>query len=749
METIIYRDRRNREILNESAISDDLAYDKEYYIDEKPIKTESYIYGKFSGLQLYLQLSDAPEKLLNQFRHVETITLYQHRFSTGIYDLYDVDHFEYLKLKYSKIEVHSPRGRIAEYWVYPAKYYGTNSKTFNIHPKEEGQKKQIQVSYHGSGDFKTASVPGEKSIGSLEEFMSSDLIRKYGLAKRYYASLLPLIPDMQKPLPHRKVRYVSDFNNKPLTLQEALNTKYYTKKIYEDDVLMQTDEYLDGEFYKRKIYFYGEAYSRKSFHADANNVIYFNPKDVNNYVVWEAEYFNREGEFSKRWYEVRDHEGTKIAVQQISLESGKVTKTKKYSKQFYDDSEGYKPFTYDKDGAICKKIEIHDGFGSETYLISEMKENGFFDTEYGRYFLEPEPLIPSLKGPERVKGNVVYKNPFGGVIDETEAKHLYEYYKETYHNGFLKKSHHHGASRWSLEVYDDTATDTSKAYGLYFYNLKNVNGYRVYDAYGKDHYNDEPVTGNLVQDAYGREVSRVLRGHGKIQYGRKILYDGYMPVPSGSSQTHVLYDEDGKVSTYRKVRTKDNSVIESTRSAYESAKYFKNEKIAQEYYRSLDELMPPLPFVSDSQLIERPVASYDDSRGIRNITGLYTEQGKLRHIIDGYDKKYFLPKGEDIVNAIKALKPYSYTHFYFNIIEKGSNVFCHYAHLSGFLVQMRISKYTYQADVRITPDQREITVRLRDHHNNTNWYDFYKNDKFIRGTSFHSKELAKQLLQAI
>jgi|GEM_PF-4811259 len=747
METIIYRNGRNKEILNENDISDDATYNKEYYIDNKPIKTESYFLGKLIGLALYVQPSDAPEKLLRQYIGLKAITLHHHRLSIGKYDYYEIEHYEYLKLIYSKVEVFCPEGTIAVYWISP-EYYGTNGKVYYLSSKDGEQEKKIQVGYHKNGELKNVSIPGEKAIESVEEFILSGLEEKYGIDTRYYGSLFPLIPGIHEALPKRKVRYISSFSNEPLTLQEALNTEYLTKKVYEDDVLVQTDKYQDGKFYKRRLYFYGESYNKELFHPGVYNVAYYNPKEINNYVVWEANHFNPEGKLSKRCLEVRDHKRTKIAVQQISLETEKVIKTKKYSKEFFDDSEGYKPFVYDKNGTICKKVKTYN-YGYETYLISEMRENGFFDTEYGHYFLEPEPLVPYVKGTELVPKKVVYKNHFGGVIDETETKLLYEYYKETYHNGYLKKVEHHGTSRWETEVYEDMATDTSKAYGLYFFNLKNVNGYRIYDAYGKDSYRDEILTGILVQDIYGREVSRVLHGYGKVQFGRKILYDNYMPLLSGSEETHVLYDEDGKVNLYRRVDTINNRIHNSTRSAYESESSFQYENVAKPYYRSLEELVPPQSFVRDIRLNERPVTSHDDTTGVRNITGFYSTDNKLRHILDGHEKRYFIPKDEDIVTAVKALRPHRYTHFYFDIIEQGNNVFCHYFHASGFLVQMKISKITYEAEVRITPEQREITVKLADIYENKYWYNFYKNGTRVYFTSFHTKELVRQLLQAM
>ena len=747
METVIYRNRRNKEILNENDISDDSTYDKEYYINAKLVKTESYFFGKLDGLKLYVQPSGAPENLLNRYRGINAISLCYHRLSVGKYDYYEIEHYEYLKLKYSMVEVLCPEGSLAQYWIFP-EYYGTDRKVYYLPPQNGEQAKKIQVSYHRSGELKNASIPGEKDIVCTEEFMTSGLEEKYGIDIRYYASLFPLIPNVHKPLPKRKVRYSSSFSNEPLTLLDALNTKYLKKKIYEDDVLVQVDKDLDGQFHKRSLYFYGESYSKDLFYPGVYNVAYYNPKEINNYVVWEANHFNKEGKLSKRWLEVRDHKRIKIAVQQISLKTGKIIKTKKYSKEFFDDSEGYKPFIYNKNGSICKKVETYN-YGSETYFISEMRENGFFNTEYGRYFLEPEPLVPYIKGTERVEKEVVYKNHFGGIIDETEAKLLYEYFKETYHNGYIKKVEHHGALSWATEVYEDGAIDTSKAYGLYFYNLKYVDGYRVYDAYGKDSYDNEPLTGILVQDIYGREVSRVLYGYGKVQFGRKILYDNYMPLLSGSKETHVLYDEDGKITSYKRVDTINNTVVNRTRSAYEAEKYFQQKRVAKPYYRSLAELVPPQSFVRDNQLNERPVTSYDDTTGVRNINGFYNAHNKLEHILDGYEKKYFIPKGEDIVNAAKALMPYGYTHFYFDIIEQDDNVFCRYFHATGFLVQMKISLVNYKAEVRITTEQREITVKLADTYDNKYWYDFYKNGTRVYFTSFHTKELAKQLLRAI
>lgn len=754
MEAIVYKNRRNTQTLTEADLTNQKAYNKFYYSNSKLRRVEYLNRGRVTGVDLHLQPSDAAESLLLDYLGVRNVTLYNNHFKAGRYDYCEVDYYQHFKLQYSIIEVRLEDELITQYFLYHESGSETNSKYFLLPASADTDKKErILIQYYASGEFKRAVSPGGDETNDFETLTALICSQdKTHPNNQFYESVFPLIPGMPMPLPNRAVRYYDTLNNECVTFRDALHTDYYKKEVYNNDILITIDEYMERRLEKRTHYLYTYKFSDESLASGAESTIHYNPQEINNYTVWDVDTYNETGELEERSREVWNHEGTKIAVQKCSLTSGEVIETEKYSKLFVDDTYGYKPFTYDTAGKICEVVTAYD-FGYDTYHISEVEESGFFDDEYGRYFRTAAPLVPAIPGPAKVNRKVLFKNHYGKVIEESEIRHLYEYKKETYHNGFLKEVDCYGSGYITTEVYDDEAKEANLGrYDTCFYDLEKVYGYRIYRAAVRDSYSDLIFTGTLVQDIHGREVSRIIWALDKIQFARKIAYDCYIPNQQlYGGDTHVLYDEDGRVSQYREVSGNYNSIRNTGRTVFETRESYRYERVAHNYYQSIDELVPPFPFLSDTILTERKLTSYKYvSGGDRIVTGYYNSCGKLKHVVrDQFEKMYFLSKGENLSLALEALKPYSYQHYYFDIIDQDGFVFLQYFHLSGLHVQMKISKDTYIPTVRLSDDTRDVTLRLHSASDNQYWYSFYRGEDRIHFTHFHTVELAKQLLQAI
>lgn len=757
MDTIIYKSRYDKTILAEEEALESGYYDKYYYRDDKILKAESVNDGYIEKLTLYLAKWESVEEFLYPTRHIPEITIYHHNIEVNGYHYYEVENFEYLERKYHKIEVCKDHKKITQFWIYPSRLYGTNTKNlYTDFDCKYNRKCSLNVSYHESGEFKAASFGDEPTITSLRDFLAPNYLdRKYGITdKQFFISIFPVIPNHDIQLPARDTRYRDEFTNSRLTLAEALSTAYHIKEVYEGGLLTCKEWYHQGRITKRTLYFRSPEFDPEQISRNTLNKICYNPTEEHNYIVWDIVYFDGL-KASRKGKEVQDYNGEKVAQHIIDNETGQLLKAKKYTRMFYDDMDGYKPFTYNKKGKICKEITTL-GFDNETTYISDLKQEGFFDDEYGRYFISAEPLIPYRRGPNKEDKTIIYRNHFGKIIGETEIKHVYEYTKEEIVDGFLRDfSHHRHKSLPYSERYFDTAktAEECREYAtLKAYNLRLQKGYRLYDLRffvegtdGKTHYN-----GLLIQDAFGREVTKVLFDSEKVIVGRKTYYSDYV---AGTGDTEsfirVVFDEKGIVDHYI---TQYTGIPETHPKNYvDSDKLYKQSQIRLPYYGSLNELLPPHTLLTNTRLYKRPLPTLGSRQGHSTWTpfnGYFTPEGKLKHVLDGsFIKKYFLSPDEEINTVSKALSHYYYMNYYFNIRHTGDVIDCSYFNPMGVMAVLKINCATYQIAANNVNDSSGTKLVKLPHEEYI--YEFQNHGSHIYITDFNIIDLTHQLMLAI
>ncbi len=749
---ILYKDIRNKKTFKEDELSliiGKSAYIKYYYTDdEKLVKQENFnCQGILTSTYFYLQLFETKEEILYKNPHAIIYTILK---EINGYIVYEKESYQGFELSEKIIEVRDEKGRMIT----------------EMNLKYEEYHKYLHV----DDEIKRISY---FEWGEMKDRFSSYFEKKHEVNNEFYTQLYPIIPDCEFLIPETKVEYRNLYDIK-LKLDEAFKEDDFTKYIYEQDRKIIEEEFCDGILESRTYYLKPEQTIQdilKECNYNIDNIIYYNQHIVNNYVVWDINYYGKQlrlGSKDKKVFNLNDEE---IASQSIDATNNKVIKTQKYSNLMYhEDPFDFLPFTYDENGKIEEKIKIN----YDKYCINDFKEKGFFNTEYGRYFLTDEPLVPYVKGPEKIE--CIYKNHLEQIIDEVEIKYLYEYKKEIYVNGFLKEvysyihKHIPGVEDLDcigLELYSDQQRlediiydSIIKNFDFVFYNKRINNNYIVYDVEKYDYTSDLKYNGILVQDSQGREIVRVIYQNDKthIQYAHKIFYDN--PVKGDSAENYHLVEFDKYGNPYRYKRFHWENCEIFSKEKYE--KYEPSSKVLQNpFYKNLRFLIPPFPCLKYEELVQKPQYIKIKNDYIYRKECYYNENHQLRI----YHNSIFLYTYEDLTPIKQALTIYEFKYYY-NIKRNTDFLTFRCLYKEGLEIDFSINLETLQMQYEVTKckeisnlnseinkvlenSNKSMKINIRMENEREGVYHFLYNDQIVENSYFNLEELIYCLLEAI
>ncbi|WP_300685703.1 hypothetical protein [Chryseobacterium sp.] len=271
----------------------------------------------------------------------------------------------------------------------------------------------------------------EKFISYLNEVLAEN---NSSPNPAYYLEFLPFSPSGEDP-EFETVRYFSFYENKEITLQQAFFEREFDKNIYTEHQLRRTDHFKRLEMIKRTYFINGKSsFSPEeslNIPVEIHNLI----EEKNGFKKWEIKTI-KDNTLHTKEVLVTNAEGQRFFYQEVDPFSKKVLVTYKFADFSTLGGSSSTHMKYDAEGAlITEGVTLYNYWDSEFYSIEAMHQDGFFESEYGKYFKSASPEIPVNMPVIKT----VYKNHLDEIIPENEAKQQYEYSEETYQNGHLLK----------------------------------------------------------------------------------------------------------------------------------------------------------------------------------------------------------------------------------------------------------------------------------------------------------------------
>lgn len=748
---VLYTTRNKKAILEESRLHEQVTYLKHIYTDEILRKSELWIKDQMESVILYPTeeetASDEEFIIANAFlRNVRIVRIS----NTGGYKL--VHDKSYKNFLLSKAEIylsdHDDR-KIASYSV---DQFGTTLAKY-IYLKDGDYKEFIY----------TESRKPYREKKSFEKMIGEILAEhKTSITSDYYLNFSPFFPSGED-LELETISYFSYYNEDEISLQEAFFEKEFRKEIYTKDVLRRIDTFKRHRVIQKSYFIYDNL----PFDPEENGShlidIHYLREEKNGFKKWEivTQRKDKTGGYEKTIW-VMNAQGERFFYQEIDENSGDVIFTRKFPKIPDWENSVSNYFEYDHDGKlITEGLDLYDDWDNEFYSVVQMHEDGFFESEYGQYFLSALPEIPEF---EESTKKMVYKNHLNEVIPKKNIKGLYEYIEETYESRRLVKRiqykaysyhdlkeqqyqiirtsyHDHIDEVPDLETFNDDANEI-------YYNKRLVNNYTLYDFITRDYWDGKKAefSGTVVYDNYYRVVSKVLYDPSSKQLisGSKTLYEQVSPLLGGKYIT-VNFNRDGEVESYI-----DNRFIFPE---YDSKEKFKNKHIddgpiSQDYYNNLKELIPENPAFPFFDFTTGKMFYINENETESDIT-LLMVNSKIKIAAEEYVIFHFLNDGESLESYLKMIPDLRIkTSLYFYNIEKNENTIETDFFGLSIKAHFSINLSTRQIDCHITDSSAEnIDFRKVASYKTTTISRFYVNGKKLF-VNFYSELLIDLLLKA-
>ncbi|WP_294246168.1 hypothetical protein [uncultured Chryseobacterium sp.] len=748
-ERIVYTTRDRKTFLNEDELSGRRMYLKHIYQDSELLKKETYFKGELINLEIYTSDENLPdEEILFAYVNIPGVTVIRVSQSDG----YRVFHSR----KYSKFLPENEEVQVKD----------AEDRTVSLfYPDREDYHHQKTL-YSGNGEsltftYLSSGVPLVKRTKVLEMIGAFSQAHSLEIQPSFYLTFFPFLPSgLHYERESCKYFISSGFRTEMETdLREAFFERHFTKKVYTGDILKEIIIFENRKIARRK-YFIRDGRAVDLSGLDYKVEIYFLEEEKNGFSQWKVAYY--EGNvLRKRKVKVYDITGKTIFSQELDLLTGTLGSAVKYA--YYHGPEAciWEGFQYDGSGKLMPvDILVNDGWEHIPYTIDEIAKEGFFQSDYGKYFAAASPEIPEIGNPVE-KYTKIYRNHLGNQITEKEARLLFEYTEEVFDNHKLTKRTIFKTdspqrrkadeySRYTAVFYENRKSLESfgTIHDEVYYNQRQENGYIVYDlAVREDNYRGKiKATGMVVFDKYYRIVSKVVRDvlDQKFISACKV-HEAYISPLLGTHSVKVNYNEYGEVAGYVDSTGYERSY---TKAQFENDDFYDISPVNNEYYKSPDRLVP-----------ERPAFPFFDFRDAATRYVVYDRReseirllfsgSKLRAAVDNrYSLIYFVEDERERDVFIRALPSAPDQVYFYNIRVSVQEIVAGYFGTRGIAARFIISltSDTIQCEILNNHEHEDkLSFRLLESSDHTDCYCFFYEEKRIIGTEIFS-EMIKELL---
>ncbi|MFZ4931193.1 hypothetical protein [Chryseobacterium sp. Mn2064] len=743
--SIIYTKRDKKTVLEESNLNEQKVYLKHIYENEVLKKTEVWNRNKVDSITLY---PSEGEKTSDEEILFENIFLR----SVQIIRIKNVDEYQWVHdKKYTNLLLTKEEMYINDF----------NSRKIASYKADQLNGVQLtKYLYLKDGDYREIDysrsrnpyLEKEKFISYLNQVLTDN---KSCLNSAYYLKFSPFFPSGEDP-EFETVRYVSFYENKEITLQQAFFEREFDKNIYTEHQLRRTDHFKRLEIIKRTYFINNNSLfvpdENLSIPVEIHNLV----EEKNGFKKWEIKIF-KDNTLHTQEILVTNAEGERVFYQEIDPFSKKVLVTYKFADFSTLGGSSLTHLEYNSEGTlITEGVTLYDYWDSEFYSKEDMHQDGFFDSEYGKYFLFAYPEIPEGMPINKT----VYKNHLDEIIPENEAKEQYEYSEETYQNGNLLKRISYKAHSYKNLKNDDYHIKKAAYYDdlenvpdlenfednsdEIYYNKRTANNYILYDFITRNYWDGKKAefSGTVVYDNFYRVVSKIIYNaqSKELISGIKKFYMNVTPL-LGQKYITVNFNSTGEVESYI-----DNRF---TFPEYYTKENFENKNeekrpVSQEYYKDIKSIVPNNPAFPFADFKNHTIFYAIESGQESEITGLMVDS-KIKIAAEEYIAIHFLDSKTVLEDYMKMI-PTSDLYFYHientgNTIETdffGMDIHAHFSiDLNSRTIACQIIKSV----------EKNITFRKEYSNEATNVYFFYVGEQKIFVT-FYSELLIDLLLKA-
>ncbi|KFF11817.1 hypothetical protein IW15_14060 [Chryseobacterium soli] len=744
---IRYTKRDKKTTLDETQLHENITYLKHIYTGERLEKTEHYHKGVIYCISFYFadeKIND--EEILFENIFLNGVNIIREK-QLGTCKLVHERCYNKLLLEKDFFRVEDAQRRVISMYHHSKEEYH-NQKTVYSDSNEK-----LNFYYFDTG---IPLLKKEEIERQLQEFSA---LHQLEVSSSYYLNFFPFTPSGDTPEIETCTYYSGFGEEREITLQQAFFEKSFIKKGYTNGTLKRIEHFV--KFKISAISYFIEEGESVALTEQYTELHYVEEKK-NGFTKWKIEQY-RNGVLNETLIKVVDLLGKCIFLK-CTDQHGNIESCTKYA--YYYDSK-YSPldsFTYDSTGRLASEtIYEEDGWHGTDHTIQDLKDSGFFDSEYGKYFLSASPEIPELLNPV-VSYQLVYKNHLDEIITKSETENLYEYSVESFENGKLvKRINAKAVSKEDfkdkhyieyIESYHDEVKEiTDLAHftdgrNKIYYNKRKQNNYIIYDfiVRNDDTWSIVKFTGTAVYDNYFRLVSSVTydAASGNLVSGTKIFYPHISPL-LGSDGITVNFNNRGEAVSYTE-RSLGRPRFFS-RELFEKEYFFNVSPVNNEYYRNIEDLIPgkeAFPFF-DFKLEK---IQYAQEGSHLQTVELLTHHSKLKVAFLGtYNMYYFLEDGEKLETYTNTLhKEFSNVFFYH--IEKKKGIIeadCFYP--MGIDAHFTIDVETRAIHCDIITPKDEVRFRLFKTTEFSELYSFWHGEERLWTLDFEAEILIELLLK--
>lgn len=750
MEKIIYTKRNKKEEITLEESLEMRSYYKHIYKNDIIRKSEFYYKPLFhqqeifSKIEIFKYEDDdiiEDENILFENIHISSVKIIRVR-KIDIYVLHHKKEFLNLLLEKELFELFelfdNTENLIATYNQRDKDYELYNYKYLYVE-----NEKPLRLQYFDNGKLVKHRKEIESLVGNKEIF-----------PKDYYFNFFPFLPNQEEIITDL-IKYFSD--DEEINLQQAFFKRNFNSKTYQKGILQKIDYFENNELLQTTHFIYEQKLNLKSYltNIKVETIIYFLEEEKNGFKRWTVSYFSGDS-LTKTEIKVWDFLEKEIYNQEIDIDGNIISTTKKSF--FYNNEYSYlDEFEYDKTGKLITTEIFEDdgGWHSIEHKISDLKKDGFFKPEYGRYFAEVNPEIPQLKNVIH-SYKKIYRNHLGKIIEKSETKNLYEYSEEIFIDNNLKeKTTYKDGSNFKEIFIDDYVNISAEENNVVlsnsdvcYHNKRRENNYIIYDfAIRKFAYSVGKNKGIVVYDNYFREISRIVfEGFSDvIIYAVKTYYNSPSPIIDDKF-TSVIYNKSGEIERYKDNSLEVDAVYSPTE--YESDYFFDISPVNNDYYKNIFPFVPERKAFPYIDFEKKEFKSYQHNRELKILTFFEKEKLKIASL-KSYQYFYFLPDEKSVLEYYEMLTELSLICFFYDIKITRDEIVASLSYSHEIKARLKIDILTENITCEIFENKENIIAfRKFSTADNSEMYAFYYENERVWSTEFQPEILIELLLQS-
>ncbi|HEY1195351.1 hypothetical protein [Flavobacterium sp.] len=776
-EKIIYRGDRNEKVLSEDELKTVKSFFKNFYIDDELIRTEYISSGNNSNFIIYyLNNNESIEEILLENNQFLDRKFYYKLFEKSGFGVYLFQSYDFRNLEQQSIIIKDKDENLViksinDFTGHENFRYSKTIKTeakYSVLRRKVEEESTVRINYFENGDFESAYFSNENLEMNLQEFLFiNDFSERYDLKidKDFFKSFSPIIPNSDFTIPKIFIEY-SDKDKKRISFKEIFNERFFYKTLYLDKKKRLEEEFAYGKIVSKTHYLNIDENLEDFLEVMQKGIkycFYHKPVIKNNCTCWEVMQYDENGIVIEKRNEVYNFQGQLISVNYLISNEFRTHSLVKYCYKNNYESQILSIFKYDNSYAISYIDDC--GFDSDSMwddtvwempnlkfeIYIKRKENSFFKT-----------FFPEVPESSKEEIEIIYRNHFGKVIEETEINKVYEYQKEvkinqltkeikTYKNNSCCFVEYYCSDQEKLEDFEFHYTSDY----IVYHNKKHQNEFFVYEIFESVLTSEiEHYKGVLVQDFFGREITRVVFKNDEmdLKYARKICYDNFKEELGYDHNTIIVNFEDSN-----KILNYYSNEKMYTEESFEKELFSSLNKTNDSFFKSIFPFVPEMeakiyePFIFKSKL-KRQENSFDPEE----IKCLYSSDNKLKYIFDGYKRWSFLKDRSEVDLKLPELLYYNYNTSFYNIKLLNEMISC------DILYKFQFEKDSYKEfnvslilnttsfDFSFESDNPIFSFRkIYFEHYQEELFSFYLNEERIWDTEISKEKLVMFLTEAL